>query len=85
MITALANLFLAQPTKEFRVYFGTREFITVLPRTLRHFWPYLIKTGLGRSCEKNLQTVETAYDDIGLCDTSPIASDTPWYQLIPLC
>jgi hypothetical protein len=30
-------------------------------------------------------TVETGYNDIGLYDTSPIASDILWYQLIPLC
>jgi hypothetical protein len=28
-------------------------------------------------------TVEICYNDIGLCDTSSIASNIPWYQLIP--
>jgi hypothetical protein len=28
-------------------------------------------------------TVEPGYNDIGLCDTSPISSDIVWYQLIP--
>jgi hypothetical protein len=30
-------------------------------------------------------TVEPGYSDIGLCDISPITSDTAWYQLIPQC
>jgi hypothetical protein len=30
-------------------------------------------------------TVEPAYNDIGLYDTSYIASDILWYQLIPHC
>jgi hypothetical protein len=30
-------------------------------------------------------TVEAGYNDIGLHDTSPIASDILWYQLIPPC
>jgi len=30
-------------------------------------------------------TVEPAYNDIGLCDTSLIASGTVWYQLCPQC
>jgi hypothetical protein len=30
-------------------------------------------------------TVEPGYNDIGLCDTSSIASDILWYQLIPHC
>jgi hypothetical protein len=30
-------------------------------------------------------TVETGYKDIGLYDTSSIASDILWYQLIPRC
>ena len=30
-------------------------------------------------------TVELGYNDIGLCDTSSIASDILWYQLIPHC
>jgi len=29
--------------------------------------------------------VEPVYNDRGLCDTSPIASDILWYQLIPHC
>jgi hypothetical protein len=29
--------------------------------------------------------VEPGYNDIGLYDTSPIASDILWYQLIPHC
>jgi hypothetical protein len=28
-------------------------------------------------------TVEPGYKDIDLCDTTPIASDILWYQLIP--
>jgi hypothetical protein len=32
-----------------------------------------------------LYTVEPAYNDIGLYDTSSIASDILWYQLIPHC
>jgi hypothetical protein len=32
-----------------------------------------------------LNTGEPGYDDIGLCDTSSIASDIQWYQLIPHC
>ena len=30
-----------------------------------------------------LSTVELCYNDVGLCDTSPTASDIPRYQLIP--
>jgi hypothetical protein len=30
-------------------------------------------------------TVEPGYDDIGLYDTSPVAPDILWYQLIPHC
>ena len=30
-------------------------------------------------------TVEPGYNDVGLCDTSPVVSDTLWYQLIPHC
>jgi hypothetical protein len=30
-------------------------------------------------------TVEPSYNDIGLYDTSPIASDILWYQLIRHC
>jgi len=30
-------------------------------------------------------TVEPAYNDIGLCDTSLIASDILWYQLGSQC
>jgi hypothetical protein len=30
-------------------------------------------------------TVEPGDNDIGLCDTSSIASDILWYQLIPHC
>jgi len=30
-------------------------------------------------------TVEPGYNDIALCDTSPITSDILWYQLIPHC
>jgi hypothetical protein len=33
----------------------------------------------------NASTVEPGYNDIGLCDISPIASDILWYQLIPYC
>jgi hypothetical protein len=29
-----------------------------------------------------LITVETGYNDIGLCDNLAITSDIPWYQLI---
>jgi len=29
--------------------------------------------------------VEPSYKDIGLCDTSSLASDILWYQLIPRC
>jgi hypothetical protein len=32
-----------------------------------------------------LYTVEPAYNDIGLYDTSFIVSDILWYQLIPYC
>jgi hypothetical protein len=32
-----------------------------------------------------LSTVERAYNDIGLYDTSPIPSDILWYQLIRHC
>jgi hypothetical protein len=28
-------------------------------------------------------TLESGYNDIGLCDTLPLASDILWYQLIP--
>jgi hypothetical protein len=28
-------------------------------------------------------TVEFGYNNIGYCDTSPIASNTQWYELIP--
>jgi hypothetical protein len=34
-------------------------------------------------CSPN--TVEPGYNDIGLCDTSPITSDVLWHQLIPRC
>jgi hypothetical protein len=30
-----------------------------------------------------IYTVELCYNDIGLCDTSSIASNIPWYQLTP--
>jgi hypothetical protein len=30
-------------------------------------------------------TLEPGYNDIGLGDTSSIASDILWYQLIPTC
>jgi hypothetical protein len=30
-------------------------------------------------------TGEPGYNDTGLCDTSSIASDILWYQLIPHC
>jgi len=29
-------------------------------------------------------TVESSYNDIGLCDTSSIASDILWLQLFPI-
>jgi hypothetical protein len=32
-----------------------------------------------------LNTVKPGYNDIGLYDTSPTASDILWYQLIPHC
>jgi hypothetical protein len=35
----------------------------------------------GSSGKEN--TVELGYNDIGLCDTSSIASDILWYQLTP--
>jgi hypothetical protein len=35
--------------------------------------------------KRELITVEPGYNDIGLYDTSPIASDILWYQLIPHC
>jgi hypothetical protein len=34
---------------------------------------------------RSQQLVEPGYNDIGLCDTSPIATDILWYQLIPHC
>ena len=34
---------------------------------------------------KQINIVEPGYNDIGLCDTPPIASDILWYQLIPRC
>jgi hypothetical protein len=33
----------------------------------------------------HINTVEPDYNDIGLCDTSPIASDILWYQLVRGC
>jgi hypothetical protein len=33
----------------------------------------------------NLCTVETGYNDIGLCDALSTALDILWYQLIPHC
>jgi len=33
----------------------------------------------------NTYTNEPVYNDIGVCDTSSITSDTLWYQLIPRC
>jgi hypothetical protein len=33
----------------------------------------------------NLYRVDPAYNSIGLCDTSPIASYILWNQLIPHC
>jgi hypothetical protein len=30
-------------------------------------------------------TVEPGYNDVGLYDTSSVALDTRWYQLIPHC
>jgi hypothetical protein len=54
--------------------------------------------GNNRSSEKNIKytintpwgkmlnyqcTVESGYDDMSLYDTSPIASNILWYQLIP--
>jgi hypothetical protein len=32
-----------------------------------------------------MNTLEPGYNDIGLYDTSSIASDMMWYQLIPYC
>jgi hypothetical protein len=32
-----------------------------------------------------LYTVEPGHNDISLCDTSSIASDIVWNQLIPCC
>jgi hypothetical protein len=34
---------------------------------------------------KSVSTVELGYNDIGLCDTSSIASDILWCQLISHC
>jgi hypothetical protein len=45
--------------------------------------PFIIADGPENSAVKN--TVEPGYNDIGLYDTSPIASDIVWYQLIPHC
>jgi hypothetical protein len=33
----------------------------------------------------NSQIAEPGYNDIGLSDTSSIASDILWYQVIPHC
>jgi len=48
---------------------------TVLPAVLR---------GLHFS-SRPVHTMEPGYNDIGLCDTSSIASDILWCQLIPHC
>jgi hypothetical protein len=32
-----------------------------------------------------VNTVEPGYNDIGLCNTSPVTSDALWYQLIRHC
>jgi hypothetical protein len=32
-----------------------------------------------------ISTDESGYNEIGLCDTSFIASDILWYQLVPRC
>ena len=37
----------------------------------------------GNGTDSSPSTVEPGYNDIGLYDTSPIALDILWYQLIP--
>jgi len=34
---------------------------------------------------RKIRTVEPGYNDIGLCDTSSIALDILWHQLISYC
>ena len=49
---------------------------TLSPKDNIEFRPF-------KSSRHTLNIVEPRYSDIGLCDTSPIASDVTWYQLIP--
>ena len=48
--------------------------------TLRHV-VHLVHIFLWEKLNRN--AVELGYNDIGLYDSSPIASDALWYQLIP--
>ena len=47
--------------------------------TLRHV-VHLVQISLWEKLKRN--TVEPVYNDIGLYDTSPIASNTLWHQII---
>ena len=44
-----------------------------------------VRTFFCRYVCKYGNTVELGYNDIGLCDTSPVMSDILRYQLIPYC
>jgi hypothetical protein len=40
---------------------------------------------MSRPVTSAVNKVEHGYDDIGICDTSCLASDVLWYQLVPHC
>jgi len=45
---------------------------------------YPQKVNLYHNTKKNIR-VELGWNNMDLCDISPIASDILWYQLIPHC
>jgi hypothetical protein len=44
--------------------------------------PYHVFETLDKTNREAKYTAEPGHNDIGLCDTSPIASDIPWHQQI---
>jgi hypothetical protein len=58
----------------------------IIPQLVKKFCIFFfvgVRGPLGLSFAKN--TVQPGYNDIGLYDTSSIASDILWYQLVPHC
>jgi hypothetical protein len=59
-------------------------------RDIRNFFRLTVNVEVKKSldrlrCKEEHSTVETGYKGVGLCDTSSIASDIQWYQLILHC